>query len=86
MIRNKYDYIRKRYNVPVKHNGRVRVDGRMGTVRDIWGAQILVMLDGESWSRCMMPDDPSIEYEPKRTAKRLVDSMAGLPFGEVSNG
>jgi hypothetical protein len=40
-----FDYIRWRYNVPAKRLGRVRYDGKLGTITGMSGPHLIVRPD-----------------------------------------
>jgi hypothetical protein len=41
------DYIRRHYNVPAKRFGRVKFQGKLGTITGSDGAYLRIRLDGE---------------------------------------
>lgn len=60
-------HIRESYGVPAYIRGRVFLDGRPGTITGSWGAKLLIMLDGECWSRLIEPD--GVEYTGERKSR-----------------
>lgn len=60
---NNMEYIRRKYNVPAKRGGFVRVRGALGHITSCRGQYIWIKLFNEIAPKKYHPQDPDIEYE-----------------------
>lgn len=69
--------IREKYNVPVKRGGRVKVNGKPGTIISFDDPWLKVRLDHDSIT-CMVHPQPSIVYEEERDITAIDSFMCAV--------